>query len=434
MKSNYKYSILLIFFFCNTILAREPQKVTMISKEQFEKNQKDALINSGLKEKMLKTSLDDFQKINSDHSKNFCFNNFNPVDTANKLTAFCKNFREEYPQALEAQKYQGRYLVGCERRGKMWGVSSSAKAECQKRRSGLLEEQIDCPSTHCAGKNPPDFIYKSYAGCPASLDWRKKFAESVCTKNGLGGGVALNWKNNLQKSKPDINLPERLVFFYDGFAEFSPIDGVRFGAKNIPPTHEGTGNANGIKGGLIYNDIITPEQKEKTDLFYGAGSGFDGTYNNLTTFSCLLKMKDELEILVDQLQFSKPKINVGGFSNGGAAALEFAYLAGQNNIEINYLVLIDPIPRVGGYIAESIFSNYTMYPVGPNVKESICFYQDFDTDSFPLLNLHGRKIVGGPSVYLYKSDYIESNRDPAYAHLDIFGIPKVQAAIAKLYQ
>jgi hypothetical protein len=429
-----KNLLFLGILFSQILVAREPVKTVMITKEQFKKNQEQAIINSGLQEKMLKSALKDLSKINSNDSKNLCSGQKNQAETESSLTTFCQNFRNEYPQALEAQNYQGRYLVGCERSGKMWGVSGSAKNECQKRRTGLLEEQIDCPSTHCAGKNPPDYIYKSYAGCPASLDWRKKLAESVCTKKGLGGKLEANWQNKLQMAKPELHLPDRLVFFYDGFADFSPVDGAKFGAKNIPPTLDETGLAHGIEYGLAWNSGITQDRKDKTDFFYGAGSGFDGTYNNLTTFSCLLEIKDELQILADQLQTKKPNINVGGYSNGGAAALEFAYLAGQNNIDINYLVLIDPIPRVGGYIAESIFSNYTMYPVGPNVKESLCLYQDFDTDSFPLLTFHGRKIVGGPSQYLSKNEFIKQGKDPKFGHVDILLMPQVRAALAKLYQ
>lgn len=306
---------------------------------------------------------------------------------ASEVQTFCERYEQRMMLVNEAQR-NGGYI----------------KSE---------EEVIDSPE---ANRN-------RYYGCGIlKNDWRQELYKQLCAT-----------VPPVNPTEASISLPKTQVVFFDGFGEFAINEGRKFGAVNLEgykgadSIRSSLGRANGI--GYLVGPMLKNLQKEYFDqmeFHYYAGSGLTPFYGKKMAIACqkeLIADFDSLKKIIPKVEI--PKLIVLGYSNGGVEALKFAHAMNRDNVEIELLLTVDPIPQGLGYVTDmaSQRSNTPERPI--NVLRHVNLYQQSDVLSMKISSIKGKPVLGADENILVSPGPFTDKRFHIFILKDFFVHNKV---------
>jgi hypothetical protein len=237
--------------------------------------------------------------------------------------------------------------------------------------------------------------------CRESTRWYQRALEAVRTGSLHRGCHDVEWMTHAREAicensreLSEVQIPEKFLFVFDGFAGFNPELGAHYGAVNITRHDEndfGIGYGNGIN--VFMKSFKEAGGADKThELHYHATSGFQSRENLSSAIACAKEIKDYLDVIQTLTpRAEQPKWVVFGFSNGGDRAAAFQKkLAEKKNLAIDLVLTVDPVAQWGAFIFDQL--KQTIGEKHPLTKRFVNFYQNNDRHSFPGIGLNGKPV------------------------------------------
>lgn len=276
-----------------------------------------------------------------------------------------------------------------------------------------------------------------YRGCAPGTLWTRIASHGLCGEGGQGGYPL--YSPSVFEVFPESGLPDAFHFVFDGFGDFNAPMAMAMGAVNLRGDERGerirgTTNANGLNFYARLSRLLD-EQSEagysNPQLNYYDGSGMNGAIDENQALACYLDMQQWLGDLRSILpNLPRPPTIAVGFSNGGAAALEFQRSAGRANRGVDLVVTVDPIPRAAGYITRSITGASMLSGRHENTGRVINFYQDSDFGTMPPLELRSTPVQGA-DMNFHVIPEAWGGTDGRNAHVNILHrVPRVREIAA----
>lgn len=244
-----------------------------------------------------------------------------------------------------------------------------------------------------------------FKGCPKTVEWKNRAARGICSGvGGRGGTPKLNFPAN--EIPESIEMPQSLLFAFDGFGDFSPDKAMnsQMNPINVEKHDAGTelvGRGNGLRS---FDYLLSAESEDypldlkKQQTMYFAGSNLNKGHGDDAAYKCGLEMQKDLDDLIKIFpSIKRPKMITLGYSNGGAASLEYQERLGRAGYSVDLAITFDPIERPAKFVARELTGFDYRKSRHANTKRLINFYQKSDYGSMPLLKLRSSALEGADS-------------------------------------
>lgn len=277
----------------------------------------------------------------------------------------------------------------------------------------------------------------SYRGCAPNLNWKRVSAWGLC--GGAGdAGFPLYSPDVFETFGQDL-FPKAILFHFDGYGDFKASHAKLLGAVNLRGDEPGEPilgwqNANGLR---FYDRTLSSMMENDQDfnlsqiqLHYHDGADstpFTGEDGAIACHEDMQRWLDAIGPLVPN--FSRPRVMAMGFSNGGAAALNFQREIGRNDRELDLLITLDPIPRPGRFLLRGLLPTDLLPSRHENTRRHINYYQDIDYGSMQGLKLRSNALNSADMNYKVEpQDW--GGTDGNRAHLRFLRAPLLQSNVS----
>jgi hypothetical protein len=206
-----------------------------------------------------------------------------------------------------------------------------------------------------------DYLY----GC-LDLKWRAQLYNNLCLNQNV-----------------KITLPQAIVFYFDGFGYFRPVEAKKnLNAVNLLGDEPQGMMSTGVRALGYYIQIIkySLDWDKKVQLHYHSGSGTDPFQGIENAQACFATMEKDLKVVEAYFpNLVQPKKIIFGHSNGGMNAINFVnYFTKKNDSHFDLLMTLDPVPKMGSFVVNKIFSKKPKnlsIDKKENIARSVNFYQ-----------------------------------------------------------
>lgn len=237
-------------------------------------------------------------------------------------------------------------------------------------------------------------IYVHYRGCRSDTPWMQEVRNALCDNNKSKSG-------ELDLGK--INVPETMLFLFDGAGDFNASAGKRMGAVNLDGSEGKDLGIGGYGGGRLFEAVVNHKScSSNTEIHYHSGSGFHKRENFSSALACAKEISEYLEVLKGLDHPVETKWITFGYSNGGALALEFQNELGDLGIPQDLVISIDPIVQALLYPFASTKNDINKR--NENTKRLVNIFQNTDINSIPYLKLRGRPVSGADENILVSTE------------------------------
>jgi hypothetical protein len=269
-----------------------------------------------------------------------------------------------------------------------------------------------------------------YRGCAPGLNWKRVSSWGLCGD----GGFPLYSPEIFEEFGEDL-FPAAIFFHFDGYGDFNPGRARMMGAENLRGDERGSGvlgwqNANGLR---FYESLLSMMFENDDDFnmsqiqfHYHDGADLNSYRGENTAAACFEDMQRWLDAIGPLVpNFSRPRTIAMGYSNGGAAALNFQHDLGRNQRELDLLITLDPIPRPGRFVLRNLLPSDLLADRHPNTRRHLNLFQDIDFGSMGGLRLRSQALdTADVNINVLPQDW--DGVDGRRAHVYLLETPIVQ--------
>jgi hypothetical protein len=272
-----------------------------------------------------------------------------------------------------------------------------------------------------------------YRGCAPDLNWKRVSAWGLCGGGGTGGFPL--YSPEVFENFSEGLFPKVINFHFDGYGDFNPRLARLNGAVNLTGDERGedvfdSRNANGlyfyrrVTSNLMFEDQDFNMSHIQFNYQDGANTTtFTGSASAAACYEDMQRWLDAIGPLIPG--FMRPKTMALGYSNGGAAALNFQREISRRGRSLDLLVTLDPIPRPARFVMRTILPSDLLTARHPNTRRHVNFYQDIDFGSMPGLRLRSSP-VSSADINYELTPHSWGGHDGHQAHLRLLNSHPVQ--------